>query len=306
MTYKSDRVRTAALVSYYAAQRSGTNPVQHLRSMLGADEFADIKAPTQFIRDVVAKWQQHGEVANLFSTRASSRPKRVPDDVIRECATIIKAGYHVEMMVASGSGQGSGHATKHQVHRYYGSIKEACQKDEFLEGVITKYGVTYDYLRSRLHQVDPLLTLRTVEFKYMLTEGQMLNRRSTAASLLNAWRIDPLCLLPVWWFDETVMWIVDNENHTRRVWADAHDEGVRVVLSTPHIAAHRSIKVHLIAAVNALLGPVWCDFTTGTTDIVRRTPGLNAPYKVGGQYQWYPSGPQLCVQPSSSCCMQWR
>jgi hypothetical protein len=304
MTYKSERVRVAALVSYYAAKCSGVSPLQVLRSMLADDEYADIKAPTQFIRDVVTKWQHHGEVANLFSMRVSSHPKKVPDEIIRKCATIIQAGYNVELLVASGSGQVSGQATKHQVHRYYGSIKEACQKDGFLEGVIREYGVTYDYMRTRLHEVDRSLALRRVEFKYMLTEGQMMNRRSTAAFLLNAWRADASWLSRVWWLDETSMWIIDNDNPTQLVWADAHDEGVRVVLNTPHIAAHRSIKVHVIAAVNALLGAVWCDFTTGTTDIVRRTPDLNAPYKVGEQYQWYPSGPQLCVQPSSSCCMQ--
>jgi hypothetical protein len=300
MTYKSDRVRTAALVSYYAAKHSGVSPLQHMRSMLSAAEYADIKAPMQFIRDVVTKWQHHGEVANLFSTRVSSHPKKVPDEVIRKCATIIKAGYNVELLVASGSGQ----ATKHQMHRYYGSIKEACQKDVFLEGVIREYGVTYDYMRTRLHEVDSSLARRRVEFKYMLTESQKMARRITAASLLNAWRIDASCLMRVWWLDETCIWIINNKHPTQQVWADAHDEGVRVVLNTPHIAAHSSIKVHLIAAVNGLLGPVWCDFTTGTTDIMRRTPGLNAPYKVRGQYQWYPSGPQLCVQPSSSCCMQ--
>lgn len=300
MTYKTERVRVAALVSYYAAKHSGVSPLQHLRSMLDADEYADIKAPTQFIRDVVTKWQHHGEVANLFSTRVSSHPKKVPDDVIRKCATVIKAGYNVELLVAGGSGQG----TKHQVHRYYGNIKEACQKEGFLEGVIREYGVTYDYMRTRLHQVDSSLTLRRVEFKYMLTEGQKLQRRMTAAFLLNAWRANPTCLRDVHWLDETSLWIIDNKNPSKLVWADAHDEGVRVVLNTPHISSHRSIKVHLIAAVNAELGAVWCDFTTGTTEIERRTSGLNAPYKVGGQYQWYPSGPQLCVHPSSSSCMQ--
>jgi hypothetical protein len=110
MTYKSERVRVAA-VSYYAAKYSGVSPVQHLRSMLDADAYADIKAPTQFIRDVVTKWQHHGEVVNLFSTRVSSHPKKVPDEVIRKCATIIKAGYNVELLVASGSGQVSGQST---------------------------------------------------------------------------------------------------------------------------------------------------------------------------------------------------
>jgi hypothetical protein len=105
MTYKSDRVRTAALVSYWAAKHSGVSPVQHLQSMPDADAYADVKAPMQCIRDVVAKWQHHGEVVNLFSTRASSHPRIVPDEVICKCATIIKAGYSVELLVASGSGQ---------------------------------------------------------------------------------------------------------------------------------------------------------------------------------------------------------
>ena len=123
MTYKSDRVRTAALVAHYASKHSGVNPVVHLRNLLDDDEYADIRAPTQFIRDVVTKWQHHGAVANLFSTRVSSHPKKVPDEVIRKCATIIKAGYNVQLLVTSGSGQ----ATQHQflAGHYLGASAQA-------------------------------------------------------------------------------------------------------------------------------------------------------------------------------------
>ena len=129
MTYKSDRVRTAALVAFYAAKQSSSNPVRVLQSMLDADEFADIKAPKQLIRDVVTKWQQHHTVVNLFSMRASSHPKVVPDAIIKECVARIKGGYNVELQVAGASTSVSGQVTVHKVHRYYTSIKEACQKD---------------------------------------------------------------------------------------------------------------------------------------------------------------------------------
>jgi hypothetical protein len=304
MTYKSERARTAALVAFYAAQRSCSKPVDVLRSILDADEFEGIQAPQQFIRDVVKKWQRHHIVVNLFSMRASSHPKVVPDAIIKECAAKIKGGYNVQLQIAGASTSGSGQGTVHSVHRYYTSIREACEKDDYLGGVIREYGVTHEYLRTRLHQVAPELKVRTVEFKYFLTENQRLTRRAVATLLLGAWVMDHSYLVPVYWLDETSMWIISNQNPIVKVWADAHDEGVRAVLTSPHIAAHSKIKVHLIAAVNAQLGPVWCDFTTGTTDIERRTPGLNVPYRVGGQYQLYPSGPQLCTQPSSSRCMQ--
>jgi hypothetical protein len=304
MPYQSERVRTAALVSFYAAKQSSSKPVDVLKSMLGADEFAGIKAPTQFIRDVVTKWQRHHTVVNLFSMRACSHPKVVPDAIIKECAAKIKGGYHVQLQVADASTDGNGQLRVHSVHRYYTSIREACEKDAYLGGVIREYGVTYEYLRTRLHQVAPELKVRTVEFKYFLTENQRLARRAVATLLLGAWVTDHSFFDPVYWLDETCMWIISNQNPSVKVWADAHDEGVRAVLTSPHIAAHSKIKVHLIAAVNAQLGPVWCDFTTGTTDIERRTLGLNAPYKVSGQYQLYPSDPQLCTQPSNSCCMQ--
>ena len=304
MPYHSERARTAALVSFWAAKRSCSKPVDVLRSMLDADEFDRISAPSQFVRDVVKKWQRHHTVVNLFSMRASSHPKVVPDAIIVQCAAKIKGGYSVQLQVAGASTSGNGQVTVHSVHRYYTSIKEACEKDDFLGGVIREYGVTYEYLRTRLHDVVPDLKMRKVEFKYFLTENQRLARRAVATLLLGAWVTDHSFFDPVYWLDETCMWIISNDNPTVKVWADAHDEGVMAVLSSPHIQAHSKIKVHLIAAVNAQLGPVWCDFTTGTTDIERRTPGLNAPYKVSGQYQLYPSGPQLYTQPSNSCCMQ--
>lgn len=41
------------------------------------------------------------------------------------------------------------------------------------------------------------------------------------------------------------------------------------MLSSPHVGARKKIKVHLLAAVNAMLGPCFLEFTTGTTDIHR-------------------------------------
>jgi hypothetical protein len=281
MTYKSERVRTAALVAHYAAKLQNGDPVEVFRDMVTPQEFADVRAPAEFIRSIARKWLLHHTVSNLSDIRASSRPIKVPDSVIKECAARIKEGYTVQLQVKGPGGQ----LTNHPVHRYYTSIKQACEMNARLGEVVRQYGVSYAYMRTRLHQVAPELKLRTVEFKYQLSVEQRAVRRVVAYALLMQCLQDPGFLSRVWFVDETSLWIVTTAGQTRQVWADAHDEGVRVVLHTPHLAAHPKNHVRVIGAVNALAGAAWHDFTTGTTAIKRLTEVEGAPYMVSGWYQ---------------------
>jgi hypothetical protein len=299
MHLKSDRVRVAALVARATAGAANDNAVQLLATYVTAEEFADIAAPKQFIHDVYKKWEEHHTVENLFSSSSSSVQVKVPDIIIKECGAIIKEGYMVQLQHG---GRGKPVETT-LVHRYYTSIKDACQRSERLAQVLSDWNVTIDHLRTRLHQVCPELVQRTVEFKYQLTPERQQRRREVAAQLLLRFQDDPDFLDRVCWIDETTIWIINNKAHSQKVWADAHDEGVRGVCTTPHIAPHTGHKVHCIAVTNARLGAVACDMTTGTTDIRRRTRGMKETYMVSGRNQLYCCCSKLCVQPGSTACM---
>lgn len=64
------------------------------------------------------------------------------------------------------------------------------------------------------------------------------------------------------------------------MYADAHDANVSEVMHNPGLGPGVKIKVKVFAVVNVLLGPVFLDFTTGTTGLRRRHIHPTEPFRV--------------------------
>lgn len=280
MPHYEDYIRLAAVVAHAAANGDIQQAMGKLAELLGAEVYGSLPRPDQFIRDVWHKYEEHHSISDMYSQRQPSQPKVVPDETIKGCATALKRGYTEQLSVADAHGG----VTPRTFHRYYASIKEACQRDPVLSHVIQQYGVTPQYLLRRMHEVDKDLVMRTAEFKHELSEKVIQERQETAHDLLERWQEDKSLLLRTYWIDETTIWIIKTHDHTHKVYCDAHDAGVRAVLSSPHLGTQCHIKIHLFAAVNAIKGPCFYDFTTGTTEIHRRTAGMPASYKVSHVY----------------------
>lgn len=294
--YKEDHVRFAAVVAYYKAGQNATHAVWELRSLVSEEEFASIKAPRAFDMRNVLKFKLYKSVSNLHLPGNSSRASKVPGDVLRDCCLALKAGYFIEVEVgsrAAGTAVGTSRRTQQQpetrqVHMYYRSIKEACSHNPLLAVVVRDCGITPKGLLEAMHRVDDQLVRRTAEFKYMLTEEQQQERMDTAFALLRKghWHMDSMyqLLQNVWWVDEATVWLIADGAAHMKVYCDAHDEGVRAVLSSPHLANRQKVKGHYLGIVNAVLGPCFFEFTTGTTDIRRRWLVQEKQYKVGTQH----------------------
>lgn len=300
MPWQDLRVRWCAVVSYFMAGQSFTKAVAALKQLVQPREFEGIKNPNQFIRDNFKKFDKYHDVDNRLHSRPASHPKKVTDDMAKRCATAFKAGY-MEKMPLTGAG---GAIRTVDVHRYYSTIDQACKDNQVLADTIEECGVTPRHLLRRMHEVDPQLTRRTVHWRRVLTEQQKMQRRVCAAYLFFRTVLNPMLLYRTWFVDETTIWIIGTGTRSQRVYCDAHDNDVRMVLSTPHLDSHQRIKVHLFGAVNAVCG-VFCDFTTGTTDIQRRHAMPNAPYKVGdhSSSHVYPCILCTCTMPGNSACM---
>jgi hypothetical protein len=296
MPHYADFIRLAAVVAYLSANGNIQQATQVLEQLLGAAAYAELPRPDQFIRDQWQKYDRLHTVSDQYAQRAPSHQKLVPDDIISQCAAALKKGYIQQVLVSDEDGG----LTETSVHRYYATIKEACKLDPFLSDVIRQFDVTPEYLLRRMHQVDPGLVRRTTEFKHDLSEEVIQERQDTAFELLRRWKLDKSLLLRTYWIDETTIWIITSHDRTHKVYCDAHDAGVRAVLTTPHISTKCHIKVHLFAAVNAIKGPCFYDFTTGTTEIQRRTPNMRDTYTVSHVY-----APILAtvLQPSSRLAM---
>lgn len=291
--------RVAALVAYYSCAGIMWLAQIVFFRYVPEDAAGQFSNAGQFIRDVVNKWEKFTTVLDRYGERKPSRPKLVSDEIIKECATAFKSGYTKRVFVRQPGPDGDT-CEFHEVHRYYTSINEACCDDPVLSSVIDQYAVTPQYLLERMHQMDPNLCKRVVEFKYLLSPEQQASRQQIAALLLKQWRLDQKLLLTVWWIDETSLWIIRSDSPKQKVWADAHDKGVRAVLSSPHVRSQNEIKVHCMGAVNAMFGAGFFEFTTGTTDIRRQCPRPEGAYMVSHKY---PSLVLMHLQPAIWLCM---
>ena len=239
-------------------------------------------APREFILDNVQKFKRYGSIENRHP---SGRPTTIPDDVVKQCSIALKQGYMTTIYLAAQP------KVPHQVHRYYTTIKQACVENVLLAQVCQRYHVTPDHLLRRMHQVDPDLSRRTLRYKLELTMAQLSNRSLTAAILWDKCSDNPEMLLYSFFADECSIMFVDSHASVK-VYCDAHDANVSLVLPCKHVKKGQQIKVRLLGVVNAVTGPFYMEFTTGTTDIQRRFLP-NKTYKVSGQ-----EGPGLFISGS--------
>ena len=302
--YHPEHVRVAALLAFYLAGTVIYKAVKQLHQLLPEDEFDAIREPRAFIRYQVKKFLKFKTLRNLLDTREPGVQKKVPDGVVMDCIVTLKAGYQVLVPLLPEAGGAGINAPTTPQHMWYTSIEQACKHNPKLAKVCSDYGVTPKYLQQRMHQMDPKLKRRTLDIKHPLSAQHMADRQRVAAYLSILCLRYPKWLYQVWWIDETSIWIIKTGTAKVKVYCEAHDADVRAVLTSPHLGTHNAIKVHLFAAVNALLGPCFYDFTTGTTNLQRRYNLARAPYKVGGvgSSQWYPLSCTL-TQPANSSCM---
>jgi hypothetical protein len=122
-----------------------------------------------------------------------------------------------------------------------------------------------------------------VHMKRALTEAQQLARQHTALQLYNTYMWDPTVFMRTLYVDEATFKfsaVADGKVH---VWCDRTDPEVHATHMNCRIdgGSARCISVRVMLGVNAMWGPVYFEFTTGTTDIMRLHPQLaSKTYKV--------------------------
>jgi hypothetical protein len=151
-----------------------------------------------------------------------------------------------------------------------------------------------------MHQVDPLLVTRRRDFKRALTEQQRAERMAAAKRNLQRLAAEGDDFLErIAWIDEFAIWMVPKDTK-ERVYCDAHDEGVHMVVPMQSVKKADKVKLHILLAVNFRLGAFYMEYTTGTT------PGPKGIRRLHNQHKGdYKVGDSSHVQPSElRCTMQ--
>ena len=224
-------------------------------------EVGVVKDARHLMPRVYMNMMERGTVANR---EHHPDTKKVPDDLALECARLLKSGYYEHYQPRTLG------AAPILVHKYYTTIKKACSHSPVMRQVCQSYNVTPAYLLKRMHQVDPNLKWRAVEYKLELTDAHKAARKYTAQTILSYITADPMFLYTTFWTDEFSILLKNGSAHRLHVYADARDDGVHAVLTSPKVRAADEIHLRAIICVNAMFGPYWIEFTTGTTGLVDR------------------------------------
>lgn len=220
-------------------------------------------------RRVGKKFVAAGTVENLPRAKKVKTNKllsAITPDEAKLASFILKQGYTKLTPM--------GHGRYRDEHFYYETLGDALNKCPQLKSMYDKYAEQCDDVcpqtfMEALYKYDPFLRIRRIHMKYALDDKLREERRKRADSLLKRADKEPEFLKRLFFVDECAI----NFDHEIRkgihVYCDAHDKGYRFVIPVEKLSPNKSIKVKVMGAVNMLTGPVWMEFTTGTTDIKR-------------------------------------
>lgn len=259
MVYHSKAARVAAVLCM-AICCLRIEPATMLFIMLW-NEFMD--EPVADVKNFIMRnFEKFITTGAVYDRPRAGRTPSMPRKIVKECAARLKAGYREWGIVDEKTG------LLGWQHNFYTTITEAATECEYIKSAITNYNVSVDYLRARMHELDPSLKRFKVDYKAELNPHHKESRKAAAQWMLDREAECPGFLERVCWVDEWHMWCTPDQCPLH-IWADAHDERVKAVLPIPQLSTREKVCIRCVAVVNARLGPIHMEFTTSTTDLER-------------------------------------
>ena len=129
--------------------------IQRFEKECEAEGLAIPSQPRSFIKYQVDKFQETKSMANRPHHPDS---KIIKDEEAGMLAAVLKAGYTVTRPALRPG------LPPMQLRRFYPTIKKACFQNPTLGAALSKYNVKPGYLLRRMHEVDPDLVWRRVDF----------------------------------------------------------------------------------------------------------------------------------------------
>jgi hypothetical protein len=263
-------VRIAIVVSYFACL--------HYAVEFGLDVFWDAvevyficlapfhRVCDSYFRKFALKWVARFCATGSVQTITQRSPK-LPDDIARKLAEKLLAGYTVEVEVEMRVGRKRKRSVvKEQRQLWYRSIREFIARNPDVQQLLQEWNVSPRTLLRRMHAVAKL-SRRVLHPRAPLTDEHMRHRKHVCSKLLGmsaSTGLDPLIhyLSRVCWIDSKVYYIGPRDC---LVYAKA---GVDMTHIDRRVTKNKSkqIKVVYYAVVNALLGPVYFEYVTGTSN----------------------------------------
>ncbi len=212
-------------------------------------------------------WRNFNKYGSVGDAPRAAKSTKVPKAAAARAAVIVKSGQEVTTRIRG---------KDFTYHSYYTSIEQACEKCAELEKIRTDHNATYAQLLTAMHRADSSLVFKKIFFKHTLTPAELLERSAFGQDALERLQADPHFLENTIFIDEASIVINDKTRSDVHVWCDKYDLSFTDVCPLP-LHKGEEITVRWICAVSAHKafaakgGLVYFEFTTGTTDIHRRT-----------------------------------
>ena len=214
-----------------------------------------------YVHEFIALWGRQFQACGSVADRPHiGRPGALPDETALRMVAELLAGYPKDVLIESGPpGRGVRHYERRQY--YYRSIAEARTLNVFIRETMSAYGITDSALLRTLRRVCPGLKRRHLHPKRALTAENVAARVALCERLLSMEGAMLHYLCRVCWIDSKTIYICPKE-----VWVYAPPDADMTAVD-PRLPPRASAmkKVNYYCAVNAVLGPVWMEFVTGTT-----------------------------------------
>ena len=269
-------LRILAVICYYMAGGSVPLACVYFAAWAGADH--GIVALADFIMRWVTNFCERGSVEANYH----GRKPRMPPEVAKQCVVVLLAGYQQVVEVEE-----RGMVREEVRQKYFRSVHDAVTRSPFLREQIEKYNITEATLLRNLQHVAPGLHKRHLNPRRTLKPQVMQARVALCQRLLQMSEKElERYLARIFWIDSKVFYI---EPDSMSVWAPLDADMTVVDHRMPHSNKAQK-RIHYYAAVNAVLGPVYIEFVTGTTgheQDVMRPPWCMDPegIKVYHEYQ---------------------
>lgn len=214
----------------------------------------------------VSRFETTGSVDELPHIGAHLK---LPDDVARECVSQLLAGYDTTVTEPVYVGQGPRRRLVSRrtivVHRWYSSLKDAIRRNKYVREVMQEYHISECTLWRRLQHVAPGLKRRHLHPKKGLSAINMKARVELCQKLLEMGRDEMVHYLSRCFFIDSKTFYVCPES----VWVYA-PPGAEMTVTDPRLPASKyaTRKIVYYAVVNAILGPVYVELVTGTSEHV--------------------------------------
>jgi hypothetical protein len=281
------QARLAAVKAFYGAGGDQQRAVAAFDSSWNAQyretDAMHIRGVRQFISYNVHKLES---TYTLLTQPSPGRPHLIPDEEVRRAAGILASGHWVQTSM-----EVDGRELEYLHWCRYTSIKEAIMHDQYLGALCNQYAVGADYLRRRLHEVDPQLQYGPLPMKDVLSDSVKKQRMDYATDMLFRLKGQPNFLKHVYFMDECRIWVGRNLQGKVMVWSHRGDFDGEPPIPNELLGHHKGFKINLLLVVNALRGVVWVEFLSGTegmADDERHNPQMievmrqrnGQPYKV--------------------------